>query len=199
MLISLHNLACGAIIAIAMAGSATLAGADGAIDKIMTAADKARLASFDKIRADAVAEAKQGGAPADVATLETILAGKDLTFSEDFDFTGAWQCRTVKLGGNLPLTIYGWFKCRVSDDGSGWKLEKLTGSQRTSGAFYTDSDTRLTYLGALHYGDEKARKYGSDPDRDQVAYASRPDNDRVRLEFPSPKYESKLDILELKR
>lgn len=199
MLISLGNLARGAILAISVAGFATVAGADGEIDKIMTAADKARLASFDKIRAEAVADAKKGGSPADVATLDAILAGKDLAFSEDFDFTGAWQCRTVKLGGNLPLTIYGWFKCRVSDDGSGWKLEKLTGSQRTAGAFYTDSDTRLTYLGALHYGDEKPRKYGSDPDRDQVAYVLRPDKDRVRLEFPSPKYESKLDILELKR
>jgi hypothetical protein len=189
---------CGSF-AFAMIALAAIASADGEILKIMTAADKARLASFDKIRAEAIEEAKQGGAKQDVATLEAILAGKDLAFAEDFDFTGNWQCRAVKLGGNLPLTVYGWFKCRVSDDGSGWKLEKLTGSQRTSGAFYTDSATRLTYLGALHYGDEKPKKYGSDPERDQVAYVLRPDKDRVRLEFPSPEYESKLDILELTR
>jgi hypothetical protein len=36
-------------------------------------------------------------------------------------------------------------------------------------------------------------------DRNQVAYALRADKNRVRLEFSSPKYESKLDILELKR
>ncbi|MGE0238602.1 MAG: DUF4893 domain-containing protein [Parvibaculaceae bacterium] len=186
-------------VVLAMAGFATTAAADGAIDKIMTAADKTRLASFEKIRAESIDEAKRGGSPADVATLDAILAGKTLPFSEDFDMTGDWQCRTVKLGGNLPLTVYGWFKCRVSDDGSGWKLEKLTGSQRTAGAFYTDGDTRLIYLGALHYRDEEPKKYGSDPDRDQVAYALRPDENRVRLEFPSPKYESKLDILELTR
>ena len=36
-------------------------------------------------------------------------------------------------------------------------------------------------------------------DRNRVAYALRADKNRVRLEFSSPKYESKLDILELKR
>jgi hypothetical protein len=199
MLISLDNLARGAILAITMIGFATVAVADGEIGKIMTAADKARLASFDKVRAEAIAEAKKGGSPEDIATLDAMLAGKELAFSEGFDFTGNWQCRTVKLGGSLPLTVYGRFKCRVSDDGSGWKLEKVTGSQRSSGAFYTDSDTRLTYLGTLHYSYETPKKYGSDPDRDQVAYVLRPDENRVRLEFPSPKYESKLDILELKR
>jgi hypothetical protein len=189
---------CGPFI-VAMIGFSVTANADGEIGKIMTAADKAHLDSFDKVRTDAIAEAKKGGARADVAALDVILAGKDLAFSEGFDLTGNWQCRTVKLGGNLPLTIYGWFKCRVSDDGSGWRLEKTTGSQRTAGAFYTDSDTRLIYLGVLYYADERPKKYGSDPDRDQVAYAVRPAKNRVRLEFPSPKYESKLDIIELKR
>jgi len=188
---------CGAIAFIMTIASA--AHADGEIDKLMTAADKQRLAGFDKTRIEAIAEAKKGGAPEDIATLDAILAGKNLTLSEGFDFTGNWHCRTVKLGGTLPLTVYGWFKCRVTDDGSGWKLEKLTGSQRTSGAFYTDSDTRLIYIGASHYSDEKPKRYGSDPDRDQVAYVLRPDEKRVRLEFPSPKYESKLDIIELQR
>jgi len=188
---------CGAIAFIMTIAPA--AHADGEIDKLMTAADKQRLASFDKTRVEAIAEAKKAGAPEDIATLDAILAGKNLAFSEGFDLTGNWRCRMVKLGGTLPLTVYGWFKCRVTDDGSGWKLEKLTGSQRMSGAFYTDSDTRLIYMGASHYSDEKPKRYGSDPDRDQVAYVLRPDEKRVRLEFPSPKYESNLDIIELQR
>lgn len=196
---SLKRLVHGGSLAIAMIAGSALASADGEIDKLMTAADKARLASYDKVRAEAIEEARKGGAKEDVTTLDAILAGQTLAFSQDFDLTGNWRCRTVKLGGSPALTVYGWFKCRVSDDGSGWRLEKLTGSQRTSGAFYTDSDTRLTYIGALHYGDEKPKRYASDPDRDQVAYALRADNNRVRLEFPSPKYESKLDIIELKR
>lgn len=192
-------LARAGLIALAVIAGGTAARADGEIDKLMTAADKARLASYDKTRTQAIAAARKAGAAEDVATLDAILAGDSLTFSAGFDMTGDWQCRTVKLGGAVALTLYGWFKCRISDDGSGWRLEKLTGSQRTSGAFYTDSDTRLTYLGALHYAGEKPRRYGSDADRDQVAYVWRPADRRVRLEFPSPKYESELDILELKR
>lgn len=185
--------------ALALFACTTLAKADGEIDKLMTAADKARLADFDQVRAEAIAEAKKGGGPADVETLDAILAGEPLSFSGAFDMTGGWQCRTIKLGGRPALTIYGWFKCRVTDDGSGWRLEKLTGSQRTSGTFYTDSDTRLTYLGAFHYADETPRRYRADPDRDEVAYAVRAGDKRIRLEFPAPKYESKFDIIELKR
>ena len=195
----LKNLARTGFFVMAVVGCAASASADGEIDRIITAADKARLADFDRVRAEAIAEARKGGTPHDVATLDAVLAGSTLAFAEGFDFTGDWRCRTVKLGGNLPLTVYGWFKCRINDDGSGWKLEKLTGSQRTGGAFYTDSDTRLTYLGALHYGNETPKRYGSDPDRNQVAYVVRAGEGRVRLEFPLPKYESKLDILELRR
>lgn len=189
----------GGLAALAALACAATARADGEIDKLMTAADKARLAAYDKVRAEAIADAKKVGTPKDVATLDAILAGKPLSFSGNFDMTGNWQCRTVKLGGRPALTIYGWFKCRISDDGSGWRLEKLTGSQRTSGSFYTDSDTRLTYVGAFHYADEKPGRYRANPDRDEVAYAIRAGDTRVRLEFPSPKYESKLDIIELKR
>ncbi|HTN97414.1 MAG TPA: DUF4893 domain-containing protein [Nordella sp.] len=189
----------GGLAALALLACAATASADGEIDKLMTAADKARLASYDKVRAEAIADAKKRGPARDIATLDAILAGKPLSFSGKFDMTGNWQCRTVKLGGSPALTIYGWFKCRISDDGSGWRLEKLTGSQRTSGAFYTDSDTRLTYLGAFHYADEKPGRYRAKPDRDEVAYVTRAGDRRVRLEFPSPKLESKLDIIELKR
>ena len=99
----------------------------------------------------------------------------------------------------LPLTIYDWFDCRISDDGSGWYLVKTSGSQRTSGRFYDDGDARLVYLGTLHYSREKLIDYGKDPERDQVAYVFRTGPQEFRMEFPAPKFESKLDILELKR
>jgi hypothetical protein len=78
-------------------------------------------------------------------------------------------------------------------------LEKLTGSQRTKGTFYTLSDTRLAYLGAGHYADEKPRRYGDDATRDQVALAERRAEDRIILMFPAPQFESKLDVLILER
>jgi Domain of unknown function (DUF4893) len=65
--------------------------------------------------------------------------------------------RTIKAGGPSPLVIYGWFKCRVTDDGSGWMLERIGGSQRTKGRLYTDNDKRLTYLGSFLVAGEKPK------------------------------------------
>jgi len=176
-----------------------LAQADGEMDKRLTAFDKDRLARFDAIMAEALAEARAGGAAEDVRLLEDALAGAPLPMAEGYDPTGEWKCRTIKAGGGLPLVVYGWFKCRISDDGSGWMLQKLTGSQRTSGSFYTLSDTRLAYLGAGHYGDEKPRRYGEDPKQDQVAIVERRAKDRIIMLFPAPQFESKLDVLVLER
>jgi hypothetical protein len=113
--------------------------------------------------------------------------------------TGNWQCRTIKAGGLGPLVVYGWFKCKVSDDGSGWMLEKISGSQRTKGRFYTDGDSRLIYLGSGFVSGEKPKAYGRGPDTDQVGYAFRSGQAEWRIEFPAPRYESKLDIIEFRR
>ena len=119
--------------------------------------------------------------------------------SRDFDLTGDWQCRTIKAGGLSQLVVYGWFRCRVTDDGSGWMLTKLTGSQRTTGRFYDDGDQRLIYLGSYSVNDDKPKPYGSGPQSDQIGYAFRDGEAAWRIEFPAPYYESKLDILELRR
>jgi hypothetical protein len=185
--------------ALLLIGLAAQANADGELDAKMTAADKARLAGYAATRTEAIAEARSGGSPADIAVLYALLAKPHVSFRDGFDPTGKWKCRTIKLGGALPLTIYDWFDCRISDDGSGWYLLKTTGSQRTSGRFYDDGDTRLVYLGALHYSRDKPIDYGKDAERDQVAYVFRTGPKELLMEFPAPKFESKLDILELKR
>lgn len=173
--------------------------ADGTINKIITASDKVRLASHETTKAQALSEARKGGEPADIAKLNDIFAAPTLGFGENFDMTGNWQCRTIKLGKTTPLVIYSWFKCRVTDDGSGWMLEKISGSQRTKGRFFTDSDTRLIYLGSGFIAGEKPKKYGSGADTDEVGYAYRMSTNSFRIEFPSPALESILDVLELKR
>lgn len=177
--------------------SASSALADGVVQKLMTAADKARIEAYEDTRAEALTEAKDGD-KAQLAELEALLA-KPLLSLPDFDLGGDWRCRTTKLGGLSPLVVYGWFKCRVSDDGSGWKLEKLSGSQRTTGRFYDDSQTRTIYLGSFSIAADKPQPYGSGPDTDQVGYAFRTGPAEWRIEFPAPKYESKLDILEFRR
>ena len=183
---------------IAFTGSA-LAHADGALDKRLTAFDKDRLARFDAITAEALTEARAGGSREDLQVLEAALSGSALPLAEGFDPTGDWKCRTIKVGGGLPLTVYGWFKCRISDDGAGWMLEKLSGSQRTRGMFYTLSANRLAYVGAGYVADEKPRNYGADAQSNQVAIAERRAENRIILMFPAPQYESKLDILVLER
>lgn len=171
--------------------------ADGAITKLITKADATRLANYESTRAQALQEARAGGDTADVAAVNAILAAKPETF-KNVDLTGNWQCRTIKLGGILPLVVYSWFKCRVTDDGSGWVVTKINGSQRLQGRFYTESDTRLTYLGTQFVNDEKPKRYGAGPETDQVGYVYRTGKS-FRIELPAPFYESKLDIIELRR
>ena len=171
--------------------------ADGEIQKLITPADKTRLDRYDETRKAALAEAKAGN-PADVKQLDALLAKPPVSFSEK-DLTGNWRCRTIKAGGLSPLVIYGWFKCRVTDDGSGWRLEKVSGSQRTRGRFFDDGQKRAIYLGAASVNNDAAKPYGSGPQTDQVGYAYRSSPSEWRIEFPAPYYESKLDIMEFKR
>lgn len=184
---------------LALIAAPALAEADGVLDKRLTSLDKERLAEFDATVASALAEARSGGAPEDVGILDAALAGTPLPLAEGYDPNGTWKCRTIKAGGALPLTVYPWFACRISEDSAGWQLEKLTGSQRTRGSFYTLSATRLAYLGALYFHYEKPRHYGQDPKENQVAVVERRGKNKLVLMFPAPQYESKLDILLMER
>ena len=172
--------------------------ADGEFDKIVTAADRVRMEKYKTTRKQALDEARAGAAAADLAVLDAVI-GKEPQSWSDFDMTGNWQCRTIKAGGPVPLVIYGWFKCKVTDDGSGWMLEKTSGSQRTKGRFYTDGDKRLDYLGSFFVAGKEPKRYGSGADSDQFGFAFRTGAKEFRIEFPAPRYESKLDILELRR
>ncbi len=170
--------------------------ADGVLDQILTPVDKARLANFEQSSAAALREARSGGDPADVAVLDKALAGQAMPIGNPL---GEWSCRVIKVGGTLPLTVYPRFKCNWREDGTGWFLEKTSGSQRTQGHFYDDGPTRLTYVGAGHVAGEAPRKYGQDAAENQVAFAERRAANRIILLFPEPHYESKLDILVLER
>lgn len=181
--------------ALSFAGGAL---ADGAIVRLLTPQDKARLSRFEATRASAVSAAKSAGTPADIALLDKALSGRLLSVRQ-FDPTGDWRCRTIKLGKSAGLVVYGWFRCRIVDDGAGWRLDKLNGSQRVSGRFYDDGETRMILAGALSLADEPRQAYGKPGARNQVAYAFRPAPDRLRLEFPEPEFDSLFDVMELER
>lgn len=164
----------------------------------ITYRDAVRLDSYDAIRAQAFDEARSADAAGDIATLDALDARRLRSLS-DFDLGGDWQCRTIKLGGPDPLVIYDWFRCRIADGPAGWRLEKLSGSQRTAGTFYTIDDKRLIYLGAYHVAGDPAPAYGAARASDQVGYVLRDGERSWRIEFPAPARESVFDILEFRR
>ena len=66
------------VLAIGAAGAPVLA--DGALPKNMTARDKQRLTAFAETRQSALGEARAGGSKEDLAVLDSVLAGQNLTF-----------------------------------------------------------------------------------------------------------------------
>jgi hypothetical protein len=171
--------------------------ADGAIVGLMSEEDTRILEEFDARRESAIASAMGFSDEAATAVLREVLAGSILSFGDGYDPSGDWRCRYIKLGGNPALNVYGWSSCRIFDDGAGWVIQKIEGSQRSMGRLYDLPQERLLYLGALHYAYEAPIWFGDDPARDHMAVLTRLDDGRLRLEFPAPVVESDFDILEL--
>ncbi len=119
---------------------------------------------------------------------------------------GKYRCRTIKIGSiidGLTYVAYPWFTCTIElTPGGDVILTKTTGSQRTRGLIYPDSENpkRLIYVGAQAWGDAETTfpAYGAQPERDQVGVVERIGNGRWRMVVPWPKQESKLDILEIR-
>lgn len=118
---------------------------------------------------------------------------------------GAYRCRTIKIGaknrGGLAFVDYPFFRCTVElTPGGDLILTKTTGSQRTRGLLYPDTDNRLVFIGAQAWGDDETAypAYGDQPVRDQVGALERIGPARWRLVIPWPTLEAKLEILELK-
>ncbi len=166
-------------------------------ERVLSDADRARLAAHEAIRVTTRAAIAGDADPEAVATLDALLDAPALPI-RGADIRGDYRCRTIKLGGPVPLVIYAWFDCRVDEDDVGYRLVKTTGSQRLAGHFIDTAEDRLTYWGALHYADETPVAYGSDPERDQVGFMFRIGEAAYRLELPLPRFESRFDILELR-
>lgn len=167
--------------------------------------DQQRLAQFDAAVGDALLQAFAAGDPLDVATLADTLQGQALPADQAQGMiAGDWTCRTIKVGGLLPLTVYQPFRCRIGEDGS---LEKLTGSQRTKGMIHRDGD-RLVYLGVGFIAGDTPPPYAELPVFDpaaspqrtpEIAVVQMTDRNRGRVMFPAPHLESRFDILTLSR
>ena len=72
--------------------------------------------------------------------------------------TGAWRCRTIKLGGMTRAVVYSWFHCRIRAYAGGLIFEKINGSQRMAGQLYPEGDGYV-YLGASWVKGEPPHRY----------------------------------------
>ncbi|WCT74318.1 DUF4893 domain-containing protein [Sphingomonas naphthae] len=134
---------------------------------------------------------------------EGALLSPDVAMTGVLPPVGDYRCRVIKLGsqarGGLDYVAYPSFNCRIGRTGGvALSLLKLTGSQRPVGLLYPDSDQRLIFLGTMVLGDEtRAQNYGRDPERDMAGLVERIGPQRWRLVLPYPRWESKLDVMEL--
>lgn len=171
---------------------------------VPTRADAERLSRLEHAWRDGRADAIKGGAGEQLRRLGPA-ADPRIDLNRPQPTPGRYQCRTIKLGsasaGMAPYIAYGWFKCRVTlTPGGDLILEKTNGSQRPVGLVCPDDRRKARFVGVLELGDEvRTARYGSDPDRDLIGEVRRIGDNRWRIAFPWPAYESKLDILELRR
>jgi len=165
----------------------------------LTARDQYRISHLSASRTQGLAEALRAGNSKDRGDVSALFADGLAPLSEVKQ--GKYQCRTIKLGGNLPLVVYQWFSCEISQEDGALTLRKLTGSQNFFGTLVPAGPGYL-YKGALHYGYEReVTLYGTTKDRDQVGCLvnASANGSRLVLELPMPVFESQHDVIELRR
>lgn len=186
---------------------AAAAGEQGGTDnwrQVASAADADNLARLDEAWRLARDEAEDAGFADELKRLGVLIDPSAGQSGRLQPAPGAYRCRTIKMGsksGNgLAFVDYPFFRCSVElTPGGDLILSKTTGSQRTRGLLYPDTDNRLVFIGAQAWGDDETSypAYGDQPVRDEVGVFERIGPNRWRLVTPWPTVESRLDILEL--
>ncbi|MCF7699627.1 DUF4893 domain-containing protein [Loktanella sp. M215] len=169
-------------------------------------ADQARLDGFDATVGKALLQAFAGGRLGDVDQLQEVLSGQPVAPLET-TLQGNWTCRMLKVGGDLnPLVVYAPFDCEIAADGTGFTVEKVSGSQRLTGRIaLLDGQMVLTGTGyvtdttPVAYADLPQDTTGDGTLWPVVGVAEQVAQDRIRILMPKPVLESDLDILDLRR
>lgn len=174
--------------------------------EIASTADASALGRLDQAWRLARAEAEEAGFAAQVEALGPLVDPNAGQAGRLQPAPGAYRCRSIKLGSNGPGGLgyleYPYFRCTIElTPGGDLILTKTTGSQRTRGLLYPDTDRRLVFIGAQAWGSDETGypAYGDQRIRDQIGVFERIGSDRWRLVLPWPKVDSKLEILELVR
>lgn len=165
----------------------------------ITAEDAARLSQRDAAFAAALAEVRASEYAGDLAS-DALLYDPEKRLDDPLPPEGRYLCATHKLGGQyLAFIAYPDFVCAIYGSGATRQFVKLTGSQRPVGFIHADGKRNGVFLGSLMLGDDETLvPYGRDKERDMAGTVERIGKDRWRIVFPSPYYESTLDIIDLR-
>ena len=157
---------------------------------LATAADRDRLRDWREAWTEALETAKAGGKPVGA----DALFDPDCALDAPLPPLGQYRCRFVKLGGAAVFAPRAWGRCAVGEGG----FAKIDGPQRPTGRLFPDGPTRGAFLGTLVLGDEtRALRYGRDGARDVAGWVERIGDARWRIVLPGPRFESRLDLIEL--
>ncbi|HWH18295.1 MAG TPA: DUF4893 domain-containing protein [Allosphingosinicella sp.] len=169
--------------------------------QIATPSDRARLREWRTAWVEGLSKAQAAG-HAGALLQEGPLLQPDAAIDWQTPPPGTYQCRVLKIGaksqGMLDYVAYPSFTCRLRIEDGLMSFAKLTGSQRPLGLFLPDNNRRMVFLGTLQLGDEKlALQYGRDRERDVAGVVERVGEQRWRIAFPYPHFESTIDVIEL--
>ena len=172
-----------------------------AYKQVIAEKDRVRLRDWRKTFVKALEAARKAGHSAEIAG-EGALLEPDAQLAGPTIPNGMYRCRVIKLGaketGNLDYVAYAPFACRVRAERTLQRLTKLSGSQRYVGLIFPGDAIRNVFLGTLVLGDERrSMQYGQDESRDVAGYLERIGPNRWRLLMPEPRFESKIDVMEL--
>lgn len=186
----------------AVLAAALVAAVPAGAETPMRPPDMGRILAIDESFGIAMREALATGSAKDAAILALALSGRPGEIAPE----GEWACRTIKLGGQPALTVYGNFRCRITpEEDGGWRIVKETGSQLFDGMFWPE-DAGAVFLGVAYVAGGPATDYAGLPPMDQtpvepgqtvaqVGVFEQMGPDRARLLLPAPILESLFDII----
>ncbi len=197
---------CGALAAIVLvpiyARAASPNAQDGASGwrGVATEQDRLRIRGWRQTWVEGLRAAKTENK--DAVAAEGTLLEPDAALLNPVPPVGMYRCRTIKLGaagsGAVNWISYPGFRCRIGQEGGVLTFTKVGGSQRPNGRIFQDGVRRMIFLGSLQLGDERQiLPYGSDSQRDMAGILERVGDNRWRLVFPRPAFESVIDVIEL--
>ena len=168
--------------------------------------DEARLADLDALLGSTLRDAFASGTPGDTAILVEALKGEA---GAPEGLEGDWRCRWLKMGDLVPLVVYPDFACRMEETPSGWRIEKVTGSQRFTGTL-EEQEGGIVFTGVAYTSGGPATDYARLPRDSQepvepgqtvamVGLFEQVGPRRARLLLPDPILESRFDIIQLTR